>query len=254
MRKVVTIILLGFFLSGCSVSKRRREAPLKVEAFSDTEKFYDDLKQTNLSSGGFYISRADIDLSTPSLDIKLIGTIKFRFPDSLFVSLRTRTGIEAGRLLLTDDTILVNDRINRMIYYGDPEDLEKKFGISSMAVFAVFGDFIGKPELQTRPVNCIGGTHFCETRLGEYTLKYEIDCYNKKANKAVLSGNTPAKGVQAFFSDFNRYGNVRAPGNIKVLMNDNKGSFTAEIRNIQTDWKGEIDFITGRNYRKVRIR
>lgn len=227
---------------------------MKVESLSDTEKFYDDLKQSNLSSGGFYISRADIDLNTPSLDIKLIGTIKFRFPDSLFISLRTRTGIEAGRLLLTDDTILVNDRINRLIYYGDPEDLEKKYNISSMVVFAVFGDFLGQPDLQAKSVSCIDGTHFCETRLGDYTLKYEIDCYNKKANKAVLSGNTQVDGIQAFFSDFNRYGNVRAPGSIKVLMNNNKGSFTAEIRNIQTEWEGEIDFITGRNYRKVRIR
>lgn len=254
MRKVILFILLAILLAGCSATRKRSITPVTDESVIFADKFYDDLKETNLSSKGFYISRADIDVNTPSLEIKLIGTVKFRFPDSLFISLRTRTGIEAGRLLLTDDTVLVNDRINRQVHYGDPDDLERKFNISASAIFAVFGDFIGQPAFNVSQIKCIDGMHLCETMSGGYTLNYEIDCYNRKARKAVISGDTPGKEVQAFFSDYNRYGKIRVPASIRVVLSNNKGEFEAVIRNMETDWKGDIDFITGRNYRKVRIR
>lgn len=254
MRQVIIFILFTILLAACSVTGKRRAAPVSEDALVRAEDFYNELRQDNLSSSGFYISRADIDLNTPAIDIKLIATVKYLFPDSLFISLRTRTGIEAGRVLLTDDTVLVNDRINRLIYYGEPGDLEKKYQIPASAVFAMFGDFIGQPQTYEKSVRCVDGTHLCVTRIGGYTLKYEIDCYNGKPFKAFISGITQANGIQADFGEFIRSGNKRIPGSIKVMTGDNKVNFTMGIRNIQTGWTGEIDFIPGRNYRKVRIR
>lgn len=253
MRKIITILLLGILLTGCSITGKRKGGLLTDKVFIDSERFYDELKDDNLCSAGFYISRADIGVNTPALNIKLIATVKYKYPDSLFISLRTRSGIEAGRLLITDDTVLVNDRINRKIYYGDPKDIEKKYEVSSKEVFALFGDFIGKPVRNGNSVKCIDGLHYCETILEEYRLKYEIDCYIKKPYRTLITGPDESE-IEAFFTDFSKHGAKMVANSIKVTLDSGKGNFTADIKNIETNWVGDIGFKTGRNYRNVRIK
>jgi len=254
LRKGIAVILLSIVLVGCSVIKRKPDTVSGASAMSESEGFFEEIRSSNLSSGGFYISRADIDISIPAINIKMIGGIKFRYPDSLFVSLRTRTGIEAVRLLMTDDSVLVVDRINRQILYGDPEDLEKKFNISSNAVYAVLGDFVGSPLTPVEKVNCTDGAFYCETLIEGQVLKYEIDCHNMKPGKAFITDNTTGRQVQAIFADFERYGKKTVPGTLKISLMNGVGNFTVEIRNIQTDWNGNTGFVIPGNYRKVRIK
>ncbi len=253
MRKVIIILLFGILLTGCSISGKRKASLLTDKVFSDSERFYDALKEDNLCSAGFYITRADIGVNTAALNIKLIATVKFKYPDSLFMSLRTRSGIEAGRLLITDDTVLVNDRINRKVHYGDPKDIEEKYNISSKEVFALFGDFLGQPVKSGNSVKCIDGLHYCETRLEGYRLKYEIDCYTRKPYRTFITGPDES-GIEALFTDFVKHEAKMVPNSIRVTLDKGKGTFTADIRNIETNWVGDIDFRTGRNYRNVRIR
>ncbi len=236
------------------MTKRKSEDLTRGKVLSDSESFFEELRKANLSSGGFYISRADLDVSSAALDIKLIATVKFRFPDSLFVALRTRTGIEAGRLLLTGDTVLINDRINRQVLYGDPEDLERKYNVSSGAIYAVLGDFIGNPLAPVTTVRCTDGVFYCETIAGGQIIKYEIDCRTMKPGKAFVSDKRSGQQVQAVFTDFAKYKDKTVPATLTIMLGNGKGNVLAEIRNIDTEWDGNIGFVASRNYKKVRIR
>ena len=71
--------------------------------------------KNNLSKENFYIQKADIKVTQDNISVRFIASIKFRKPDSLLISVKSRTGIEAGRAFITKDTILINDRIKQKI-------------------------------------------------------------------------------------------------------------------------------------------
>ena len=40
-----------------------------------------------------------------------MATIKYELPDKYLISIRSKAGIEAARIFITKDTVLINDRI-----------------------------------------------------------------------------------------------------------------------------------------------
>ena len=68
--------------------------------------------------------------------------MKYRLPGNYLVSIRNKTGMEAARVYVTHDTVLINDRIYRKLYIGSNEYLLKKYGIATNSLPLVFGDYL----------------------------------------------------------------------------------------------------------------
>ena len=62
-------------------------------------------------------------------------------PDKFLISIKSHTGIEVARIFLTGDSIMINDRINKKLYYGSTSYLKNKYGLTT-AVFPVIWEIM----------------------------------------------------------------------------------------------------------------
>ncbi len=60
--------------------------------------------------------KADVEVFNNGENRKLISTVKYRKPGNYLVSVKHRTGVEAARIYITKDTVLINDRIYKTLY------------------------------------------------------------------------------------------------------------------------------------------
>lgn len=253
--RVLISIALSVIISGCSVSKKR-----EADAFFDKEG--GDLRSVaiaevlkyNITNRNFNIERADIRISQGRVSVRFTASLKFRKPDSLMITVRSRAGIEAGRALITSDTILVNDRINRTLLIGKPEIIGPKYGIEPGLLYAVLGDLIIGEHNSDHAFKCNNGFFSDNFEMYNRRVVYTIDCREKKAVKSYFEGGITSGNITAQFDEIRSINNVKYPG--KILINDDKESMDIfiEIKKIEIPWEGRIKFIPGSNYKVLRIR
>ena len=117
MRKNALILLLIYCITGCSVVKRETNTDFLSE--ENQTNSYEQIRALNITNKDFNIIKAEIDISTDNEKQKLLGSIKYKTPETYLISIRNKSGIEAARILITSDTIMINDRINKKLYYGN---------------------------------------------------------------------------------------------------------------------------------------
>jgi len=154
LQKVVTLLLAGLIFSGCTVYRgERKSTPAKDYA---KELSFNDVIKFNLTNADFSIQKAEIQYIEKGTEVNIIASVRHKSDNKYLVSLRTRAGIEIARIFISEDTLLLNDRINKKIYCGSPEYLEEKYGISIEALPLVFGDLIMERHRE-EPVLCKEG-------------------------------------------------------------------------------------------------
>jgi hypothetical protein len=120
----------------------------------------------NITGSGFFIHKGRILSTGDNGRISLYFTMKFSPPSNYLISIRSKTGIEAFRVYLTEDTVLVNDRLNKAVLYGNNNDFERIIGLPSALLKVSLGDiFLLNPKLQPDEV-CIDS----EVKLSEYYM------------------------------------------------------------------------------------
>ena len=90
----------------------------------------------------FIFKRQILTVIQDNISVRLIADIKFRKPDSMLITVRSRTGIEAGRAFISKDTLIVKDRLNKKLLVGKPEALGTKYGVDPSFLFTVLGDIV----------------------------------------------------------------------------------------------------------------
>jgi hypothetical protein len=253
LRKIVILIILFVFCSGCSLLKNRtiRDNLQNSEGIINCQYFK--IRSQNISLNSFFIEKADVFFKSQDNSQHLLASIKFKVPDKYLISLRSKTGIEAGRIYITRDSIFINDRINKKFYYGSSLFLTKKYGISGSWMPIVMGDLISPALRDTSDSKCIKGTRIIETSVKGYKLKYLADCTLFKVISTEIEGTVEKESVNLFFDKFKAINFRLYPKRIKI--EDNKRNFfvTLSIVRILTDWKGEIDFIPGNRYERIPL-
>lgn len=255
MRKIVIIsVLLAGIVAGCTVT--RRSKTFKGTA-TDAETYGNTLRSVtvnNLSAQNFYIQRADIRVTQENITVRMTATVKFRRPDTLLVTVRSRTGIEAVRAFVTRDTILVNDRINKKMYIGKPELIGLKYGIEPVLIYAIFGDVIVDESDEARLMECKKGINRMGLEVNKRRIVYTMDCNTRKAIETYFEGDIKSGNITLKFSDIMQAGKVKYPQNIEINDDLKSVSINVGIKKIELHWEGEIGFIPGSGYKVVKIR
>ena len=88
-------------------------------------------------------------------------------PDKYLVSIKSNTGIEIARIYLTEDSVMLNDRLNKKLYYGSASDLKKKYGLTTAILPVIIGDYVNDGKSDEESQNCIDG-------------RLNIECSNKR--------------------------------------------------------------------------
>jgi len=167
LRKIIYIaICLSVILSACSAAKKAgRTTSSSVYETTDGSTI-ESVIANNLSTEDFYIQRADINVMQSNYSARLNASIKFKKPDTLLITVRSRAGIEAGRALITKDTILINDKINNKLFIGSPAVIGPKYGIEPSLIFLIIGDVIVNENDKKTYIDC---------QKGFFKKEYEID-------------------------------------------------------------------------------
>lgn len=255
MHKVIFILLLaGTLIQGCAVTKKKSE--LKDAEFSGGAMVRNigSIVENNLSNYDFFIPKAEINIIQNNVSVRFIASIRFRRPDSILITVKTKSGIEAGRALITSDTILINDRINKKLMIGSPGTIGPKYGIEPALLFVLFGDMIVDKGERTTIMNCSKGIYEENFKRDGKEIRYKIDCDKGKAVGAYFEGDIRSGNITLFFTDIVKDGNIKYPRKIEARDDLNSLTILTEIKKIECPWYGKVTFHGGQGYKVVKIR
>jgi hypothetical protein len=252
LRKINFILFLTILSCRCSVIKNgginKHESTVGIIA----EKVLENVKKQNITATSFFIQTAEIEIFTKGKKEKILGSLKFESPDKYLLSLKSRAGIEVARIFISDDTILINDRINRKEYFGSPRYLETKFGISASVLPVILGDYIND-NLSDNEAICVEGKLNNTCMVSGVKIKYIIDCKREKLISALCEKSLNDDLIEINYKDFFNTGDIMTAGKIDIKDIKRNTTIMIRIRKIESAWNGNIEFIPGNKYELIQL-
>jgi hypothetical protein len=249
LQKVIIILIVGLVFSSCSI---KRKSISKTAEIPITGNLLTDVKNQNLTNFDFFIQKGEVEYITESGKEKYLFTVKYKNPGRYLVSIKNRAGIEGVRIFVSGDTIMANDRINKVLYSASSLYLQQNFGISPGLLPLIFGDIIlGNREVKTE--KCIGNKVNFESSIRGQPLLYEIDCEKRKLTMAEQEGNNLQIATEIRYDQFFSIGGISIPKYIEMHHNQTNTTIKIKILKIEIPWSGNIDFVPGRDYEKMEL-
>jgi hypothetical protein len=249
LQKVVLIFISGLLLSGCSVFKRRSE---NINYSENSAGLVEATISNNLSERNFYISKAEVTAGSGGISTKFLASIKYIKPDTILLSLKAIIGTEVARAFMTKDTLMINDRINKILYTGKPGVRTLKYGIEPDMLFVILGDLVLSDSLKNENPVCNKGYSKVRGRLNQKEIEYDIDCSKKKVAETRIAEDIFSGEINIKVRKTSNVSGVIIPERIEVQDVENEFDLDIKIDRIETEWSGKIQFLPGRNY-KVKI-
>jgi uncharacterized protein YceK len=252
MQKLSLILTIILILSGCSAVRKQSRTVKNPEKKTVTE--LSEIINANITKNNFVIQKASINIVNDGQEKKLLGTLKFRNTGTYLFSIKSNAGIEAARVLITNDTVLVNDRINRKFFYGSQEILAGKYGISFSMLPLILGDYVDFQEEREEKLVCKNGIGMIDFHDNEKNISYEIDCNIGKIIKAIILENAGTEGIKIGMSKFIISEGLSYPGVIVLEDMKKETVITLKIEKIRISEEENINFIPGNNYDKILLK
>jgi hypothetical protein len=252
LQKVIYILVVfSAILSSCSATRKAgKNAGIEIVADNRLESVI----RNNLSNNDFNIQKAEINVIQDNISVRLMADVKFKKPDSMLITVRSRTGIEAGRAFISRDTLIIKDRINKKLLVGKPEALGTKYGIEPSFIFTILGDIVVEEMDRAGSLECVNGEFRKEYKVHGKNVEYIIDCQRRKLKQTYFEGDINSGNITIGLSDVINSGKIIYPGRIEI--NDDLKSVVIimEIKKIESPWSGRIGSIAGQGYKVIKIR
>ena len=204
----------------------------------------------NITNNNFFISKAELEVSGIEGYEKLVCNIKYVYPDTYLISIRNRTGIEAARIFFRNDTVFVNDRINRKLYYGSNDQIMKKYGFNQSVLPLILGDYLTDEKESSGPEICTNGIILKKDKINGLLIDYIVDCgISKVISTSVNEGNP----LNIRFLGFMSINDILIPENILIEKIKSREKISIKIDRIEYPWNGTIDFIPDARYEKLPL-
>ena len=249
-------VLFLIVATGCSVKRATLPTARNSDFTSSALLSVSDVTELNFTAQSFFIQRADINVVNNNQSQSATATIKFAQPDSFLISVRVLGGlVEAARIMLTSDTILINDRINNNLYFGSNQNVKRIYGFDLMFFPVLLGDLITASQTLSG-INCDEGNAVLRESSRGYIINYYIDCATKKCRKVIIENENDffADDIEIDFDNFGKDNKMIFPTHLKINNFANFVSFEITIRKVEFNEGSSIEFIPGRNYNMVEIK
>lgn len=253
MRKVIIILILIISCAGCSVFKRSGKS-LQAEYLNQTSIINtEDIKNQNISNNGFFIEKAEVEIISQEGNEKYLASIKFEKPDKYLISIRSRSGIEGARIYISDDSLLINDRIHKKLYSGNKLYLKRKYGIAPGLIPLILGDLILDNNFSYKKDSCRGDRINMGCFVKGVMLNYEIDCNRKKVILVKLKDNYDKDFINISFSKFFIAGSYLIAKIIELEDKQYKIGVRIKVIKAESPWSGNVKFIPGKGYELIEL-
>lgn len=218
-----------------------------------SENVLESVKNQNVTSSNIFIQKAEIELLNENGKQKLIGNIKFEYPDKYLISIKSRTGIEGVRIYITKDSIFVNDRINKKMYFGNSFYFNRKYGLNQSFLPLIFGDIVIDKSCNESKYKCSGDQLEINCVVKGVTLNYNIDCKRGKTIFVSQVNNSGSEGIKMKYESFLNLGNILIPGKIEIENSQYDMTIRIKIVKVEYPWNGNIKFIPGKGYEIIEL-
>lgn len=255
MQKIAYIFfIISVIISSCSSTRRAGGRDSGTGNSGIAGNSLESVLRNNLSNNDFNIQKAEINVIQDNISVRVIADIKFRRPDSMMITVRSRTGIEAGRAFITRDTLIIKDRFNKKLLIGKPEVLSKKYGIDPSFLFTVIGDMVVEEKDRDLLLECVKGEYRKEYDIHGKKVQYVIDCQRKKLKQTYFEGDINSGNITIDLRDIRNEGKIVYPGMIEINDDLKSVAIIMEIKKIESPWTGRIGSVSGQGYKVIKIR
>ncbi len=251
VRKFLLLTLI--IVSGCSVSRKMTLMPPPAPVFAEAS-LLKQLVSSNITEKDFDIVKADIEVVSKGSGRKFLGSVKYRTNGEYLISLKHRTGLEAARIFISRDTVMVNDRIYRNLYIGSNDWLVKNYGIGTGLIPLIFGDYDGTMTEVVTLRDCSTGVSEIQGYVGDRELWYFIDCRTGKASAVTVSDKTGRNSVRLSFDEYRKSGTFLFPGRISIEDISGNSRINIVIGSVEFRDSQRLEFIPGNNYEKIILK
>jgi hypothetical protein len=255
LQKLTVIVVFNVVLVcyGCAVNKLTERNRNNKELNNPTYGLLERVEANNLTNNNLFIEKGKISIIKPDGEQNAFFSMKFVKPDKYLISVRSIVGMEFARILLTKDTILVNDRINKKILFGKAFEFERIAGIPLELIKIGVGDIVTEEQKVKVNNTCIEGRMSYESLFKGQKIEFIIDCKKGKVLKAVINNGLIKKDIEINFKNYRRAGNLQIPEKIEISDLNRNIKVFIRIEKVKAPWQGEIEFIPGKGYEKQKL-
>jgi hypothetical protein len=239
--------------SGCSVSRKQGRTSEKDTIQVPGGDIYESLINQNITNKSFFIDKAEFRINGSGGEKSGIATIKFKTPDKYLISIKSKAGIELARIYLSEDSILINDRLSKKLYYGSASYLKSKYGLTTAVLPLIFGDFINENIYDNNKPECKEGKLKMEAIIKDIKIKYVVDCKYGKSILAMPANEEISGRMNIEYGKFFMNNRIYIPGIVNISENQNKTRIEIKIQRIIFPWEGSIEFVPGKQYEKIHL-
>ncbi len=245
----IKIVILLFIVFGCAPSLKNIN---EKEIYLKRSQIIEETLRNNLGEYGFFIKKGKLNINNGNEETVLLFTMKYLPQDNYLISLKSVTGIEAMRVKLTKDTIIVNDRINKEILYGKSEAFERVAGIPVELLKIAVGDLCGHNIKFDENYDIKNNTLNVFSNLRNINIVSTINCNINKVKRVVIYSNEQDDKLYIDYSGF-KGGNYIMPGTINIQNEKGDIKISIKVKKIIIPWQGELEFIPGNGYTKKNL-
>jgi len=242
-------ILAVIFIGGCGTTGK---VNLSESLCGNPEKVIEVTTKRNLSEYGFYIQKGKLSIEEGGKKTKLLFTMKYIREENYLISVRSETGIEALRVMISKDTLLVNDRINREVLYGNPEDFRRISGIPADLLKICVGDIAGNDLKLVKEREIKSGIIDVYSNSAGIRLVSSVDCKLNKVRKARIYTDDEKIMLELNYSDF-RGTDLLIPGSTNITDSNKNVRIKLNVRRFIIPWHGDLEFYPGTGFTRKRI-
>jgi hypothetical protein len=245
------ILLLIVLVTGCSSLKKASEGS-NISVAGNERELINKIEENNLLPKNFYITKGSIEIKSVNENRRLLFTLKHNHPDQFLLVLRNNMGIEGARIFITDDTLLINDRVNKKLIYGKASDIQKITGFPLFFKGLLLGDKIEKANVLRENLESKDGKTYVIQYKEGFTGRSVIDIKEGKIKYCSWNKGPGTKEVNIKYSRFNK--DYKIPGNI--CFEDSKDSVSIQIKisKIDMNFAEKIEFIPGAGYKMEELK
>jgi hypothetical protein len=233
-------------VAGCSpgkLSSVNKDTDLKRNA----HQIVDGLIKNNINGTDYNVIKGSVSVRGSNKAGKYIFSLRHKAPDSYLLSIKNSLGIEGGRIFITKDTLLINDRINRKILYGKPGTIEKLTGIPVFFKELIFGDVLLISELKEEQIEIINNKAIVNQIIGGFVGRSEINSKLNKITNAKWARGNGINEIQVSYSNFDK-GGKHLPRKINIISGNGSSDLIIRVDKIDFGLIDSIKFIPGENY------
>lgn len=237
--------------SACSAIRNSGSSDISIQGnFVDLNKTI----AMNISGSDYNILRALVTVSTEADKSEFLLNLRYKSPDNYLASLKSKTGIEAARIFITSDTILINDKLNKRLYFGSSSYLFEKYGINVRALQLLFGDFLTAGNTKQDTLRCFNGVALVSEVLNGRRIDYRINCSTGKVADTYLSSESTNELLHLGFGNIKTIGNSRFPGEIAISDKNKDQQIILVVEKAIFEPIQELSFIPGKGFEMILLK